>query len=238
VKDSAAQSSTNGLSSSSPAAGTAPAVQKPLTAKQQQAFDLRQAGKTRAEGAVIMGISKPVYSKTLQAAYKKLGLSKKNQTPSNVIEVKDPERAAAVIDAATDPEAKLESIAKVFRDYGLPMAASAALLRRIRQKYFGVVEATKSLKSGEIVDALNHKIDLALRYMDDKTMSEASFRDLALGTAAMIEKRQLLRGEPTQIISDAERAKLHELLPLAIAEAQRRGLTVEGQVTERSIEPA
>jgi hypothetical protein len=55
----------------------------------------------------------------------------------------------------------------------------------------------RSLKSGEIVDALNHKIDLALRYMDDKTMSEASFRDLALGTTAMIEKRQLLRGEPT-----------------------------------------
>jgi hypothetical protein len=52
----------------------------------------------------------------------------------------------------------------------------------------------------------------------------------------MIEKRQLLRGEPTQIISDAERKKLHELLPLAIAEAQRRGLTLDGQVTERIIE--
>jgi hypothetical protein len=110
-------------------------------------------------------------------------------------------------------------------------------MRRIRQKYFGVVEATRSLKSGEIVDALNHRIDLALRYMDDKTMSEASFRDLALGTTAMIEKRQLLRGEPTSIISDADRMKLHELLPRAIAEAQRRGLTTEGQVTEKVLEP-
>lgn len=238
MKDSAAQSSTNGLSSSSPAAGTAQAVQKPLTAKQQQAYDLRVAGKSRAEGAVIMGISKPVYSKTLQTAYKKLGLSKKNQAPSTVTEVRDPEKFAAIVDAATEPEAKLESIAKVFRDYGLPMAASAALLRRIRQKYFGVVEATKSLKSAEIVDALNHRIDLALRYMDDKTMSEASFRDLALGTTAMIEKRQLLRGEPTAIVSDAERKKLHELAPLLFAEMQRRGLTVDGQVTGKSVEPA
>jgi DNA-binding CsgD family transcriptional regulator len=240
MKDSAAQSPTNGTSSSSPAAETAQAVpSRPLTAKQQQAYDLRMAGKTREEGARIMGISKPVYSKTLQAAYKKLGIShrKNGDVNSNAIEIKDPERAAAVIDAATEPDAKLESISKVFRDYGLPQAVSAALLRRIRQKYYGVVEATRSLKSGEIVDALNHKIDLALRYMDDNTMAQASFRDLALGTTAMIEKRQLLRGEPTAIISDHERKKLHELAPLLLAEMQRRSLTVEGQVTEKTVEP-
>lgn len=233
--NSAAQPPSN-VPSSSTADGAAQAV--PLTQKQQLAYDLRMQGKSRADAASLMGISKPVYSKTLQAAYKKLGISKKNTAPSSATEIKDPAKFAAVIDAATEPEAKLESIRKVFKDYGLPPIASEALLRRIRQKYFGVVEATRSLKSGEIVDALNNKIDLALRYMDDKTMSEASFRDLALGTAAMIEKRQLLRGEPTQIISDAERAKLHELLPRVIAEAQRRGLTVEGEVTGKSVEPA
>ena len=224
--------------SSSTADGAAQAV--PLTQKQQLAYDLRMQGKSRAEAASLMGISKPVYSKTLQAAYKKLGISHRNKgdASSNTTEIRDPVKFAAVVDAATEPEAKLESIRKVFKDYGLPPIASEALLRRIRQKYFGVVEATRSLKSGEIVDALNNKIDLALRYMDDKTMSEASFRDLALGTAAMIEKRQLLRGEPTQIISDAERAKLHELLPRVIAEAQRRGLTVEGEVTGKTTEPA
>jgi len=209
-----------------------------LTEKQQAVYDLKMAGKKRPEIASALGISEPVVSKTLQACYRKLGIAKKDRPLTGTIELRDPERLAATVDAATEPEAKLESIRKVFRDYGLPLAASEALLRRIRQKYFGVVEATRSLKSGEIVDALNHKIDLALRYMDDKTMSEASFRDLALGTAAMIEKRQLLRGEPTSIVSDAERAKLHELLPLAIAEAKRRGLTVEGQVLEKSVEPA
>ena len=235
--NSAAQPPSGGSSSSS-IHGEGAALAVPLTQKQQLAYDLRMQGKSRADAASLMGISKPVYSKTLQAAYKKLGISRKTQANSNSAEISDPVKFAAVIDAATEPEAKLESIRKVFKDYGLPPIASEALLRRIRQKYFGVVEATRSLKSGEIVDALNNKIDLALRYMDDKTMSEASFRDLALGTAAMIEKRQLLRGEPTQIISDAERAKLHELLPRVIAEAQRRGLTIEGQVTEKSIEPA
>lgn len=224
------------------------ALGKPLTAKQQAVWDLTRPvaegglGKTRAEAAAIVGISAPVVSKYLQACYRKKGIKYERGRPSvpstQGVEFKDPEKAAALIDAATEPEAKLENISRVFREYGLPPATSLALLRRIRQKYFGVVEATRSLKSGEIVDALNHKIDLALRYMDDHTMSGASFRDLALGTAAMIEKRQLLRGEPTQIISDAERKKIHELAPLLLAEVKRRGLTIEGQITERVVEPA
>ncbi len=45
----------------------------------------------------------------------------------------------------------------------------------------------------------------------------------------MVEKRQLLRGEATVIVSDLERKKLNELLPLLIAEGQRRGITIEGE---------
>jgi hypothetical protein len=40
----------------------------------------------------------------------------------------------------------------------------------------------------------------------------------------LIEKRQLLSGAPTVIVSDLERKKLNELLPLLIAEGQRRGI--------------
>lgn len=220
-------------------AGTAPSV---LTARQSQIYNMARPipeggrGMKNKDIAAELGISVPVVNKTLVICYRKLGL-KKSPGKRAAAEYNDPEKFAAVIDAATEPEAKLESIRKVFKDYGLPPIASDRLLRRIRHKYFGVVEATRSLKSAEIVDALNHKIDLALRYMDDKTMSEASFRDLALGTTAMIEKRQLLRGEPTAIISDHERKKLHELLPAFIDEAKRRGITVEGQVTGRSVEP-
>lgn len=237
----AAQPAASGSSSSFGPSGAPQAgvVSKPLTPKQRAVYELARPekgrGKTRAEIAALLGISKPVVSKTLQIAYKKLGLSKKNgMALMTTLEVKDPEKLAGLVDAATDPLIKLQD---AYEAAGFPRAAGTALLRRIRQKYFGVVEQTKSLKSAEIVDALNHKIDLALRYMDDKTMAEASFRDLALGSAAMIEKRQLLRGEPTQIISDHERKKIHELFPALIAEAQRRGLTVEGEVTAKTLEP-
>lgn len=228
----AAPDPSSSVPSGSPSAGVAT---KRLTTKQQAVYDLARPekgkGKTRAEIAALLGISKPVVSKTLQAAYKKLGLSlKTGLVAANNIEVRDPEKLAALVDNATDPLIKLQD---AYEAAGFPRAAGTALLRRIRQKYFGVVEATKSLKSAEIVDALNHKIDLALRYMDDKTMAEASFRDLALGTTAMIEKRQLLRGEPTAIVSDHERKKLHELLPAFIEEARRRGaVTLDGKTGE------
>lgn len=240
---SAAQGQPAETSSSSSSGSPAQAV--PLTEKQQAVWDLTRpcseggAGKTRKEAAAILGISAPVVSKTLQACYKKKGI-KRVRGELRAAEVRKPELAAAVIDAATNPdvELKLGKLREAYREAGLPLATAEALIKRIRVKFFGAVSATRNLKTQEVLDLLGNKIHLALQYMDDKVMSEASFRDLALGTTAMIEKRQLLRGEPTQIISDAERAKLHELLPLAIAEAQRRGLTVEGQVTGRTVEPA
>lgn len=219
----------------------AQAVQrKPLTAKQQAVFDLARPregkGKTRAEIASLLGISKPVVSKTLQVAYKKLGISMKGgDLSTNASETKNPEKFAAVIDAATDP---LDKLAESLRVAGIPYGTAQAILKRIRVKYFGAVHEIKSLKRAELSEMLGKKIHHALFYMDDKVFAEASYRDLALGTAALIEKKQLVDGQPTQIISDHERKKIHELAPALMAEIKRRGLTIDGEVTGRSVEPA
>lgn len=223
----------------------AQAVQhKPFTAKQQAIWDLTRPlgeggqGKTRAEAAAMLGISAPVVSKTLQACYRKKGIrhAKGQFSVSSALEVKDPAKAAAILDAITEPAA-LKKLKEAYAECGLPESVSSALVRRLKAKYYGAVTATKNLKASEIAQLFSEKIDLAARYMDDKTAGEASFRDLALAATAMAEKRQLMRGEPTQIISDHERKQLHELLPLAIAEVQRRGLTIQGVVTEKTVEP-
>ena len=216
-----------------------PLLGKALTAKQQALWDLKQAGKTRPQMAAELGISEPVVSKTIAVIRKKLGL----QTPSPreasglVIEKTNPEKAAAIIDGATEPEA-LMKVSEAMVAAGLPEKVRISLLRRLKVKYFGAITEIRNLKTQEILDMLGKKIHLALSYMDDKVMAEASFRDLALGSTAMIEKRQLLRGEPTQIVSDHDRKKLHELLPLLIEEGQRRGITFEGKVTEKVVSPA
>lgn len=212
---------------------------KPLTAKQRAVYELARpesgTGKTRAEIAALLGISKPMVSKTLQAAYKKLGLSKKNgMSIANTLEVRHPEKAAKVIDALSDPLLKVK---EALVASGLPDRVSDSLLKRLRVKFFGVVREVKALKTQEILRMCEEKLDMIDFYLDDKVMAEASARDLGLMAGVLIEKRALLRGEPTAIISDYERKKIHELFPALIAEAQRRGLTVEGQVTAKTIEP-
>lgn len=205
--------------------------------KQQAVYDMKVAGKTLAEIAHILGISRPVVSKTLQACYKKLGITRKGRLDLTLHgqEHSNPEVVAAVLDAGTEPLQKLKD---AFKAAGLPVPASEALLKRIRHKYFGVTHAVKALKTNEIVGMIEEKLDMIRFYLDDKVMAEASARDLMLGAGVLIEKRNLLRGEPTQILSDKERKTIHELMPELLAEAKRRGLTVDGQVTGKTSEPA
>lgn len=135
------------------------------------------------------------------------------------------EGAAAILDASTDPLAKIEDIVKAS---GLPVATVRAFMRRLKKDYGEVPAVVKEFKAAHFVAKLGEKIDLALDHIDEQVLQEASFRDLSMGASMMLEKMQLMKGEPTAIISDHERAKIHELLPILIAEAKRRGLTIEG----------
>jgi DNA-binding CsgD family transcriptional regulator len=205
----------------------------PITAKQQQAWDLRQAGRTCDEIARIMGIASRVVDRHIAAAKKKLGMTDAQvQADSAAMrqlsEFKHPEAAALLIDAATDPLANLE---EAYAACGLPRQTAKAIIRRFKTRFSGGYTPTVNLKTSDIEEKLGHKIDLTLSYIDDVVAEQASLRDLALAATALIEKRQLVRGEPTQIISDLERKKLNELLPALIAEGQRRGITVEGVAT-------
>lgn len=222
---------------SSLAGESAPAGHKPLTAKQQAVYDLKLEGKTMKEIAAIRGISAPVVNKTLVVAYKKLGLSKKQRPPqAKGAEIRNPELAAAALEAASDPwsESRRKAIERVnsqLKELGIPDKVSEALVKRLKVKYAGAVYAAKELRTAEILEMLGRKIDLCAFYLDDKVLSEASARDIMLGMTALVEKRNLLRGEATVIVSDLERKKLHEMMPLLIAEGQRRGITIEGTAT-------
>ncbi len=206
---------------------------KALTAKQQRIWDLVQSGKKYTEIAREVGISDPVVHKTMTVVRRKLGMTGNRKTTEGT-EFRAPEKFAAVLDAVS--ETKLTKLSDALRENGIPPKACEAIVHRIRVKYFGAVTEVRNLKKMELDEMLGRKIHLMLHYIDDKVASEASARDLAMGVAQLIEKQQLIRGEPTQIVSDLERKKLHELLPLAIAEVKRRGLTMEGQVLERTVE--
>lgn len=212
---------------------------QPLTAKQQAIWDLFRPiseggqGKKKQEIASILEISVNVVSKTLTVIRKKLGV-RAVRGDGMKIEETHPAKAAAAIDELTDP---YSSVKDAMIASGLPESTVRALIKRLRVKYHGAVSEIRNLQTAELSDIIGKKIHLLSLYLDDKVASEASARDLAMAMAQLVEKRALLRGEPTQILSHEERKKLHEVLPLAIAEVQRRGLTIPGAVIEKIVEP-
>lgn len=84
-----------------------------------------------------------------------------------------------------------------------------------------------------LVASIEQKLALALHYMDASHMQDAGLSVLTKTFGTLLDRRQLLKGEPTQIVATEDRAALNTVLPKLLAEAERRGLTVpmlEGQM--------
>ena len=214
---------------------------KKLTARQKQLWKLKEQGMDRYQIAEELGMEPQSVANMSTVIKKKLALnvSLSAPRPGGLMEVTNPEVAAAGIDAASDPTAKsqeqaIENVNKMLKEAGVPGRVSKALLRRMRVKYADVVTVKKQATQDELLRMIDESIYLIGSYIDDAACAGASLRDLSMSQSALIEKRQLLRGEPTQIISDAERKQLMELFPKVIAEGRRRGLLIEGEVVARS----
>ena len=222
---------------------------RPLTEKQAKICELRAEGKSVREVAGLMGVSEQRVRRQMEQASLKLGVRKVDAREDSVTWPKlggkedlKAEVEAAALEAASDPTrtqlAAIELVNAQLVASGVPMKVSLALLKRMKAKYGGVVHVRRQLRTSELVRVIDEEIDLVSQYIDDKVCAEAPLRDLALTKAALIEKRALLRGEPTAIVSDLERKRLVDLLPAFIAEARRRGVTVDGQVVAKIVEAA
>ena len=212
---------------------------KELTKKQQTIWDLKEQGLTRPEIAAELGVGMQYVSNTITVIRKKLGfpISHGNGGEMNTTEVQNPEVAVAAIEAASDPVSRtqneaIEKVNQILKDAGVPGRVSQGLIRRMRVKYADVVTVKKCLSTNDILETIDREIDLISSYIDDKVCADSNLRDLGLVKAALIEKRNLLRGEPTTIISDADRKKLSDLLPALIEEGRRRGIIVDGTVIQ------
>ncbi len=150
--------------------------------------------------------------------------ARSGKLPSNAAELADPEGAAAIITAHADPFDKLVQAAEAC---GMPSRTASRIVQRLKTRYLPVKEATEEITTRSLQRMLDDRAHMALAYMDDKVFAEANLRDLSIALGILLEKRQLLKGEPTQILSVGERKNMNDLLPEIVAEAQRRGMTID-----------
>ena len=60
-------------------------------------------------------------------------------------------------------------------------------------------------------------------------MMRGSLKDLAYTFDRLMNMRQLMRGEPTAILTVEDRQGLNKLVPLLLKESQRRGMIMDGE---------
>ncbi len=96
---------------------------------------------------------------------------------------------------------------------------------------------------GKIDDKVLSAASAEISYMalwrlahDPQIWNRASVKDLAAVAGMMVDKRQLLRGEPTQVIKIQDIRKLDEMAKALHEEIERRGMLID-VTPEKSSEP-
>ncbi len=146
--------------------------------------------------------------------------------PANALENTDPEAVAVVFDEATEPW--MGTFKGIAEEAGLNPKTTSAIMQRLARDHPGALAHVRTIKTKHILAAIEEKLALGLDALTKEKMDEASARDLAVVISILVEKRQLLRGEPTQILSMEERKHMSDILPMLLKEAERRGMTIEG----------
>ena len=136
----------------------------------------------------------------------------------------DPSQLADLLELGSDP---ITGFVKAAEQLGLSAVVTKRMLKRIKAEHQPVLSELQEVKTSQILKLLEDRAQRALLYMDDYALSKSSAKDLAVIAGIMLEKRALLRGEPTQILSIEDRNNMNELLPKLLQEAQKRGMFVD-----------
>lgn len=107
--------------------------------------------------------------------------------------------------------------------------------KKIKQMEAGALTAPdeeKKLSITGMADICDEKAGLILQLMTRESISSATLSQKAQAFGILIEKGRLLRGEATQIITVDDRRNLKDLIPAFLKEAERRGITIDGEFAE------
>jgi len=205
---------------------------KPLTLKQQTAWNEREKGLTFLEISEIMGVRPQQVWKYHHDAKKKMEAKAAEERRQRLmpgphaIENKHPEAAAKIIDKVLSPE-QYRKIDDLAAEVGLHKSTVDALKKRLEFRYLPVGIELGRIRTEQFAEGIDGYANWILNSVDECDLLKASLKDKISAFCMLIDRRQLLSGEPTQILSINERKDINDLMPLLVAEATRRGLTID-----------
>lgn len=137
--------------------------------------------------------------------------------------------ADLVVSMAENPG---ESVMALARACGMKESTARNIVTRMNMRYQPVIEEVRKVTSASLIEQIEEKLPILLDAITVKKVNESALREIAVAFGVLAEKRQLLKGEPTQIMTYGERDNINNLLPFLVDEAKRRGMVVDASFRE------
>ena len=153
------------------------------------------------------------------------------KSSSRTLEVRQPDLTASLIESLVEgvgtPQERKKAFMALAKRMDLPMEAARVIYDRFANKYRVVVDGLRKASTVDILALLDHCIRDVMESLASEDWSKVGARDKAVIGGILIDKRQLLSGEPTAIISVDDRRSIEELSEAFFKEAKRRKLMVD-----------
>lgn len=152
------------------------------------------------------------------------------------LEARRPDMAVELIETMVEgvgtPAERKKAFMALAKRMDLPVEAARVIYDRFANKYRVVVDGLRKASTVDILALLDHCIRDVMESLASEDWSKVGARDKAVIGGILIDKRQLLSGEPTAIISVDDRRSIEELSKAFVYEAKRRGLVHDLQPGE------
>lgn len=201
------------------------------TPRAQKAYDLRRQGLGWDEIGAQLGV-KAITARNYAGLCEKSGQDTLKQFRHASPEIVNPEKSAELIDGSLGPNGlDSEKFMELAAQAGLPARMAKGLMVRWGHEYSRIGAEGRLLKGKQLADELSGKLGKLVDNLDDYTMANMSGKDLSVAIGILTDKVLLLEGKPSVIYDVNVSHKLEVLMPQFMAEAKRRGLTIDSTAT-------
>lgn len=202
---------------------------KKLTKKQRQVWQMRDEHPDWSFERIgqELGIAGSSASRRFQTARLILG-------PTRPVgnEAKDADLYGELLAEVADP--RLRPIAETAIAEGLGVESVKSLLKALNHKYIQTNQLIGEIKTDELIKTIDWghwRIWQSIARMSDEDIDEVPLRDRAVAAAIMVDKSQLLKNKPTEIVrTQQEVEKLTEIGGWMMREIQRRAAANEQDI--------
>jgi len=151
----------------------------------------------------------------------------RHESPVKVDDLTDAQIGAVLVAGAL-PNDMMKAVIK---DSGLSENVARAAVSRARRMFPDAVGAVRTLTNEKLRELIDEKLLLTLESLTPDQIENADVKTRALLIGILTDKRQILMGQPTAIVSFQQRDELSDMKIKLAAELQRRGMLIEATAT-------